>query len=367
MVLQLSVVILNYNVRFFLELCLKSVEAAIADLDAEIIVVDNHSDDNSCEMVKELFPKVILIENLKNFGFSKGNNIGVAKAKGDYVCILNPDTVVAEDTFKILLDFAVTTPNVGIVGCKLIDGTGQFLPESKRNVPTPLVSIQKILGNSKFYYANHVKEDAIGKVSILVGAFMILKRSIYNDIDGFDEDYFMYGEDLDFSYRIEKAGYQNYYNPFTTIIHFKGESTLRDKVYAKRFYEAIQIFFRKHFKPNIFYNTLITIGIKGITFLNPKQGQPEIDFPAYLLVSDKMHQELKLNLEKEIQLFTEKTSITDRQRFIFDNNFLSFKAIIDFIKTSSKNSNSTYRILPKNSRFIIGSDSSIGRGEVLEF
>lgn len=365
--MQLSIVILNYNVRFFLELCLKSVEAAIADLDAEIIVVDNHSDDNSCEMVKELFPKVILIENLKNFGFSKGNNIGVTKAKGDYVCILNPDTVVAEDTFKILLDFAITTPNVGIVGCKLIDGSGQFLPESKRNVPTPLVSIQKILGNSKFYYANHVKEDAIGKVSILVGAFMILKRSIYNDIDGFDEDYFMYGEDLDLSYRIEKAGYQNYYNPLTTIIHFKGESTLRDKVYAKRFNEAIQIFFRKHFKPNIFYNTLITVGIKGITLITRKQNLKKIDFSTYLLVSNSISEQLNSALEKEVVLFNVESGKIDGQRFILDNNFLSFKSIIEFIINSSKNSNSTYRILPKNSQFIIGSDSSIGRGEVLEF
>lgn len=365
--MQLSVVILNYNVRYFLELCLKSVQEAILDLDAEIIVVDNYSSDDSCRMVKELFPEIIHVENDENYGFSKGNNIGVAMAKGDFVCILNPDTVVAEDCFKILLDFANKTPNIGISGCKLIDGTGQFLHESKRNIPTPAVSIQKILGNSKSYYATHIKEDAVGKVSILVGAFMLLKRSVYNEINGFDEDYFMYGEDLDFSYRIEKAGYQNYYNPLTTIIHFKGESTLRDKVYAKRFNKAMQIFFRKHFKPNFLYNTFITLGIKGITFLNPKQSQPKIDFSGYSLVSDKMHQELRSTLCKDMQLFSEEAVTPDHQRFILDNNFLSFKSIIEFMTTSGKYSNPTYRILPKNSRFIIGSDSSTGRGEVMQF
>ncbi len=365
--MQLSVVILNYNVRYFLELCLRSVQEAISDMEAEIIIVDNCSSDDSCRMVKELFPKIILIENEENYGFSKGNNIGVAMAKGDFVCILNPDTVVAEDTFKLLLDFASTTPNIGIVGCKLIDGRGQFLPESKRNIPTPAVSIQKILGNSKSYYATHIKEAAIGKVSILVGAFMLLKRSIFNEIKGFDEDYFMYGEDMDFSYRIQKAAYQNYFNPITTIIHFKGESTLRDKVYAKQFNEAMQIFFRKHFKSNILYNTLITLGIKAITLLNPKQGQPKIQFSNYLMVSDKIPQELKSSLGKDMQLFSKKAVITDHQRFILDNNVMSFKSIIQFIETSSKNSEATYRILPKKSRFIIGSDSSTGRGEVIEF
>lgn len=365
--MQLSIVILNYNVRYFLELCLKSVEAAILDLDAEIIVVDNLSSDGSCKMVTELFPEVILIENKENYGFSKGNNIGVSNAKGDYVCILNPDTVVGEDTFKILLDFAVSIPRLGIVGCKLIDGTGHFLPESKRNVPTPLVSIKKILGNSKPYYANHVGEDEIGEVAILVGAFMLLKRSVYNEVKGFDEDYFMYGEDMDLSYRITKAGYQNYYNPSTTIIHFKGESTLKDKIYAKRFNEAMQIFFKKHFKPNLFYNSLIWIGIKGITLLNPKPEQNNVIIKSFVLMSDKMNESLKSTLDKPIQLYSLDLKATDHQEYIFDNHYLSFKNIIDHLKSCSKEANMTYKILPKNSRFLIGSNSSKGRGEVIEF
>lgn len=365
--MQLSVIILNYNVRYFLELCIKSVEAAIIDIDAEIIVVDNHSSDDSCEMVKELFPNVVLIENNENYGFSKGNNIGVAVATGNYICILNPDVVLAEDTFKILLNFAETTPKIGIVGCKLIDGRGEFLPESKRNVPTPLVSIQKILGDSKPYYATQLKEDETGEVSVLVGAFMLMKRHVYNEVHGYDEDFFMYGEDLDFSYRVLKSGYHNYYNPTTTIIHFKGESTLKDKVYAKRFNEAMQIFFKKHFESNGFYNLCIWIGIKMLSLLNLKPKKEKISVNSYILLSDKLDDELVSKLKKPVLLYSEGEKIIDGQEVIFDNRFISFKNLIFFITESNKLNNSTYKILPKNASFIIGSNSSTDRGEVIQF
>lgn len=365
--MQLSVVILNYNVRYFLELCLESVQAAIANLDAEIIVVDNNSDDDSCQMVKSLFKNVILIENKENYGFSRGNNIGVVKAQGEYVCILNPDTVIAEDTFSKLLDFAESTSNIGIVGCKLIDGRGQFLPESKRNVPTPLVSIKKILGNSKPYYASHLSEDEIGKVSVLVGAFMLLKRTIYIEINGFDEDFFMYGDDMDFSYRVTKAGYQNYYNPNTTIIHFKGESTLRDKVYAKRFNEAMQIFFKKHFEPNFFYNAIISAGIQFIILFNKQPKIKETIVESYVLVADKMNESLKEALEKPITLYSGTLNDLQHQQIILDAQSNSFKTIINFIAKSAKNSSLTFKILPKKSQFIIGSNSSKGKGEVIKF
>jgi GT2 family glycosyltransferase len=173
-------------VRYFLELCLQSVEAAVAGLEAEIIVVDNNSKDESCAMIEEKFPKVKLIANKDNSGFSKGNNIGVAQAKGEYICILNPDTVVAEDTFRALLNFANKQNNLGIVGCKLIDGNGDFLPESKRNIPVPKIAIQKALGNAKNYYANHIKENEIAKADVFVGAFMLMKRKVYNQVNGFD-------------------------------------------------------------------------------------------------------------------------------------------------------------------------------------
>lgn len=353
--------------RYFLELCLKSVVAALNDLDAEIIVIDNCSSDDSCQMVKTLFPKVILIENQENYGFSKGNNIGVAQAKGEYVCILNPDTVVAEDTFKILLKFANSAKNLGIVGCKLIDGLGNFLPESKRNVPTPFVSVQKILGNSKPYYASHLRENETGEVAILVGAFMLLKRAIYNEICGFDEDFFMYGEDLDFSYRVQKAGYINYYNPTTTIIHFKGESTLKDTVYAKRFNEAIQIFFKKHFKSNIFYKRLISIGIKGVTLLNSTSKHKKSIVSNHVLMAEESNDMLQNTFKYPMSLYLKDSELHRHSQITFDNRSNTFKSIIDFISTADPALHLTYRIIPKNSRFSIGSDSSKDRGEVLKF
>lgn len=244
--MKLSVIILNHNVRFFLELCLKSVQDAIKNIEAEIIVVDNNSEDASCQMVKDLFPDVILIDNKENFGFSKGNNIGVSKAKGEYVCVLNPDTVLPEDVFEKLLEFSESKENLGIVGCKLINGRGEYLPESKRNIPFVRAAVKKLLGNPKDYYATYLGENEIGKVSILVGACMLMRREVYDIVNGFDEDYFMYGEDIDLSYKVLKAGYENYYFGKSKIIHFKGESALRDTFYAKQFYGAMQIFYKKH-------------------------------------------------------------------------------------------------------------------------
>ena len=255
--MQLSVIILNYKVRYFLELCVLSVQKALEGIDAEIIVVDNSSADDSCDMMKSRFPDVTLIENKENVGFPKGNNNGVARAKGDYICILNPDTVVAEDTFRKILDFAQAQINLGIVGCKLIDGTGKFLPESKRGVPTPWVAFTKLFGlyqwfpkSSKFnkYYAQHLSPNETGKVDVLVGAFMVLKRELYIEIGGFDEKCFMYSDDIDLSYMALLKGKNNFYFHDTTVIHFKGESTIKDGTYMKRFQEAMQFFIRNTLK-----------------------------------------------------------------------------------------------------------------------
>ena len=178
--MKLSVIIVNYNVRYFLEQCIISVQKATRAIDAEIIIVDNNSTDDSCDMVKDNpFHQITLIENKENVGFSTANNQGVAIAKGDYVCILNPDTAVAEDVFTKALHYADSLKDLGALGCYLMDGTGRFLPESKRNLPTPLVSALKLLGFSKKYYANAVSRDDKGNVAVLVGAFMLLKRSVY--------------------------------------------------------------------------------------------------------------------------------------------------------------------------------------------
>ncbi len=364
--MKLSIIILNYKVPYFLELCLQSVEAAIKNIESEVIVVDNLSQDNSCEMVRQKFPKVKLIENSENYGFSKGNNIGVAQAKGHYVCILNPDTVVAEDTFEMLLDFANKKENLGIIGCKLIDGKGSYLPESKRNVPIPKIAIQKAMGNTKNYYANALNENAIGKVSIFVGAFMLLKKAVYDKVNGFDEDYFMYGEDIDLSFKIEKSGFQNYYVGTSTAIHYKGESTLKDATYAKRFYGAMQIFYKKHFKQNLFFDTLMYLGIQGAkVFKNDNLEKTE--HPVnFILVSNKEYPGLRQKIET-IKAVEEVSVLKQKTEYILDANYLSFKRIIAIISTSEKNKGTTFKILPKNSNFIIGSNSSKNKGEIITF
>jgi len=364
--LQLSVIILNYNVRYFLELCLESVEASLVNIDAEIIVIDNLSSDDSREMVKTLFPKVKLIENKDNYGFSKGNNIGVAQAKGDYVCILNPDTVVAENTFENLLQFADQQSNLGILGCRLIDGQGHFLPESKRNVPSPMVAIKKMIGFSESYYVSDLDEKNIGNSPIFVGAFMIMKRDIYNQVGGFDEDYFMYGEDIDLSYKIEQAGYDNIYNGNVSIIHFKGESTLKDQTYASRFYGAMQIFYNKHFRSNMVFNTIVWFGIKlGSLLLKPSATNQMIP-KQHILIAEKHNFSIENILKEDLKCQFHIKSYENDTEYILDSNHLSFKSIIEILSNTPKNCTATFKILPKNSNFIIGSNSSKSRGAVIQ-
>ncbi len=365
--MKLSIIILNYNVRYFLELCLKSVQAAIQNINAEIIVVDNNSEDDSCKMVKDLFPEVNLIENNENYGFSKGNNIGVLQAKGEYLCILNPDTVVAEDTFTKVLEFAENKQSLGIVGCKLINGAGIFLPESKRNIPYVNAAFKKLFGKPDEYYANHLGKNQSGQVDILVGAFMFVKQSVYNEIDGFDEDYFMYGEDIDISYKALKAGYKNYYFGETTIIHFKGESTLKDKFYARRFYSAMQIFYKKHFKKNFFFDICVWFGIR-VVYLFRKMPVSKIKpINEYVLISNKMNEKLKNVLAKDLILSSNLDVVDNSSEVIFDANVLTYKQIISFMENKNEYKSFTYKILPKNSKFALGSNNAITRGKIIIF
>lgn len=386
--MQLSVIILNYNVRYFLEQCILSVQEAIGGLEAEIIVVDNNSPDDSCQMIKERFPEVILIENKENVGFPKGNNIGVEKAKGEYICILNPDTVVAEDTFEKILAFARTKTDLGIIGCKLIDGTGNFLPESKRGIPSPWVAFTKISGLYKMasssnvfgrYYAGHLAENQTGKVAVLVGAFMVLKRELYKEVGGFDERYFMYGEDIDFSFSVLKKGLSNYYFHETSIIHYKGESTVKDGTYMKRFQQGMELFYEKNMKSSIFFSIFMKFGMLFFSFIKMFQGKskPKINPESYIFVSDDqvLKEKLQVALKKNIQIqkfenqkavFSQTFSDKEPVEVILDNNHLTFKECISVLE-AHKNKNMTFKILPKKSDFIIGSNSNNDRGEIVRF
>jgi GT2 family glycosyltransferase len=375
--MQLSVIILNYNVRYFLELCVLSVQKAIQNLDAEIIVIDNNSSDDSCMMMKQRFPNIKLIENKENLGFPKGNNIGVAQAKGEYICILNPDTVVAEDTFEKILNSKLITHNsqLGIIGCKLIDGTGNFLPESKRGIPTPWVAFTKIFGLYKLfpksslfnkYYAQHLGENQTGKVDILVGAFMVMKRELYNDLGGFDENCFMYADDIDLSYRALQNGKSNYYLAETTVIHYKGESTTRDQKYMKHFQEAMQFFYKKHFRKSIVFDWMMQIG--SFIFSKIKKNQQHnrefysdqtIFFSKELLtfpyVSDKLtyskFEDLKINPSFKYEL-------------VFDIHSFSFYEIINYMNTV-RATNITFKMFLPESNFLIGSNNANDKGIII--
>ena len=255
--MKLSIVIVNYNVKYFLEQCLYAAFKAASKISSEIIVVDNDSVDGSCQMVTEKFPEVTLIANKDNVGFSKANNQAIRIAKGEYILLLNPDTVVEEDCFLKIVQFMDKTPDAGGLGVKMIDGKGRFLPESKRGLPTPEVAFWKMFGFSSLFphskrcglaHLGYLDNDRIHEIEVLAGAFMLLRRETLDKVGLLDEDYFMYGEDIDLSYRITKGGYKNYYFPETTIIHYKGESTKKGSInYVKVFYNAMIIFAKKHF------------------------------------------------------------------------------------------------------------------------
>lgn len=227
-------------------------------MQAEVFVVDNASADGSIEMVKEKFPWVTCIANHQNLGFSKANNLAIKQAKGKYVLLLNPDTVVQEDTFVKCYDFMEKHPQAGALGVYMVDGKGSYLPESKRGLPSPWVAFYKIIGLSKLfprshtfgrYHLGYLDKNQTWEVDVLSGAFMWLRKSAIDQVGYLDEDYFMYGEDIDLSYRIQKAGFKNYYFSDTRIIHYKGESTKKSSVnYVLVFYGAMIIFAQKHFK-----------------------------------------------------------------------------------------------------------------------
>jgi len=255
--MELSVIIVNYNVKHFLEQCLHSVLKATKMVSSEIFVIDNNSVDGSMQLIKEKFPQVHLIENKDNVGFSKANNQAIRLAKGKYILLLNPDTVVEEDTFTKIVKFMDEHPDAGGLGVKMIDGKGNFLPESKRGLPTPWVAFCKMFGLSKLfpkskkfgkYHLSYLNENEIHQVEVLAGAFMLLRKETIDKVGLLDENFFMYGEDIDLSYRITQGGYKNYYFPETTIIHYKGESTKKGSLnYVKVFYKAMIIFAQKHF------------------------------------------------------------------------------------------------------------------------
>ncbi len=260
---KLSVIIVNYNVKYFLKQCLASVYGSQrrlgdgSELELDVWVVDNDSVDGSVEMVREEFPAVQIIANHENVGFAKANNMALARCTGECILLLNPDTLVEADTFVRCANFMREHPDCGGLCVKMVDGEGRYLKESKRGFPTPEASFYKISGlirlfphSRRFaaYYMGHLSDDEVNEIEIMPGAFLMLRREVYEKIGGLDESYFMYGEDIDFSWRIKRAGWKNFYLPETRIIHYKGESTKKGSMnYVYTFYNAMSIFVKKYF------------------------------------------------------------------------------------------------------------------------
>ena len=258
--MKLTVVIVSYNVRYYLEQCIVSVQRATEDIESEIYVVDNDSQDDTVSYLSHRFGKEIhIIDCNHNLGFSRANNIAIRQSEGDYILLLNPDTFVGEDSIKQVLAFMDEHERVGGVGVKMHNSDGTLARESRRGLPTPWVSLMKMLGFTKRYYLSQLSWNEPGRIEVMSGAFLMVRRSVLNKIGLLDTDFFMYGEDIDLSYRIMKEGLENWYVP-ANIVHYKGESTQKSSYrYVHVFYEAMLIFFRKHYSHLSF---LVTVPIK---------------------------------------------------------------------------------------------------------
>ena len=253
--MKISVVIVNYNVKYYVGQCIDSVRRALRGIDSEIIVVDNHSRDGSVDYLSKI-EGVRIIESGHNLGFSKANNIAIRQSTAEYVLMLNPDTIVAEDAIRMIIDFADSHPQAGGIGVRMHNDWGTTARESRRGLPSPMTSFYKMIGLSKRlpqhrkfgrYYMGWLPWDSPSRIEVVSGACFLVRRKALDKVGLMDEDYFMYGEDIDLSYRLLKGGWENWFVP-ADIIHYKGESTQKTSFnYVHVFYNAMLIFMRKHY------------------------------------------------------------------------------------------------------------------------
>jgi GT2 family glycosyltransferase len=383
--MQLSVIIVSYNVKYFLEQCLYSVKAACNNIDAEIFVVDNASSDNTLEYLKPKFPSVLFIKNDLNEGFSKANNKALQLAKGKYILFLNPDTIVAEDSFLNCINFLDAHADAGAAGVRMIDGSGNFLPESKRSFPSAGTSFFKMIGLAALfprsaifnrYALGNLDENKTHEADVLPGAFLMARKDVLLRLNGFDEDYFMYAEDIDISYRIQQSGYKNFYLGEHAIIHFKGESMQTNKPgYVKNFYEAMSVFVKKHYKkqPAFFLNMSIQLSrllasLKH-NFSSPKKINQNFNFllsgdEADTQSAEKILSAHHCNYQKitDLQQAVRIISSYKNPAIIFCTGKILYKETISFIQ---KNKNKCAYFLHKaNSLSIAGSSCRNTAGEI---
>ena len=360
--MKLSVIIVNYNVRYYLEQCLLSVEKALCGVCGEVFVVDNNSSDDSVAYLKGRFPWVRYIENAQNVGFSCANNQAIREARGEYVLLLNPDTFVGESALRECIDFMDKTPKAGMCGVGMLKVDGSFAPESRRGIPTPFVAFCKMSGLGALfpksrlfgrYYMQYLNKQSINPIEIVSGAFMFIRKEALDNVGLLDESFFMYGEDIDLSYRVLKAGYQNYYIP-THILHYKGESTKKDSLkYVNAFHKAMVIFFKKHYAHYSFvYSILITLTIvmKGVVsycvqkMKSWSQKKMEVAQLKFLIVSDGQNlDDMKSIAEKHRlkydvfhshlgDLPSTDVLYRDYDYIAFDTSRYSYSAILEFFR-----------------------------------
>jgi GT2 family glycosyltransferase len=363
--MQLSVIIVNYNVKFFLEQSLCSVKKAIEKIDAEVLVVDNCSSDGSVDYLQKNFPWVKFIANNKNEGFAKANNIALKQCSGNYILFLNPDTIIPENILEHCLDFFNNHSRAGAVGVKMVDGAGNFLPESKRSFPSPAVSFFKLSGlsslfpRSKFfnrYALGFLDKNEVHEVDVLCGAFLMVKKNILIQLGGFDEEFFMYGEDIDLCYRIQKGGNKIYYFGDQTIVHFKGKSSKKNSSdYIHIFYRAMLVFVKKHYGNAWKTRILLTMGIyirASISLVIPlfkhqkKLQDNKTAIPNILLMGDPIsvaeaHNIIKHNMPKAaIKKFQSLDLLSMQDKYgeiVFCTGELSYKESIQLAVNAKNN------------------------------
>ena len=368
--MELSVVIVNYRVKYLLEQTLRSVEQAMQGMTGEVIVVDNLSGDDSIAFSRELHPSVTFIENQENVGFARANNQAIMQARGEYTLILNPDTIITPQCLQEGIAWMKSHPKCGAIGARMMDGNGVFLPESKRAFPTPWVSFCKIFGLSKLfprsplfakYHLRYLSDLEPQCIDILSGAYMLCRTNVLQQLGGFDEDFFMYGEDIDLSYRIVKAGYENWFLP-TPMVHYKGESTHKDSMrYVRVFYDAMLIFYRKHFpRFNVIFYPIVKLGVivragmamakRLIKRLIPSKSKPASESWPWVIISDDA-----TSVAHRANISNYLTSIpsTGCYNVLIDDGCRSCAQVVDYIREHGDNSRLAFHIFADRHGIII--------------
>ena len=368
--MELSVVIVNYRVKYLLEQTLRSVEQAMKDLTGEIIVVDNLSGDDSIAFSRERHPTVQYIENQENAGFARANNQAIMQAQGEYTLILNPDTIITPQCLEEGIAWMKSHPKCGAIGARMMDGNGVFLPESKRSFPTPWVSFCKIFGLSKLfprsplfakYHLRYLSDQEPQCIDILSGAYMLCRTGVLQQLGGFDEDFFMYGEDIDLSYRIVKAGYENWFLP-TPMLHYKGESTRKDSMrYVRVFYDAMLIFYRKHFpRFNVIFYPIVKLGVivragmamakRLLKRILPNRGKPASESWPWVIISDTPSEVAR---RTNIPTFVDNIPSTGNFNVLIDDGCRTCAQVVEYIREHGNDSRLAFHIFADRHGIII--------------